>query len=654
MRHTFLALFLFFTAIATRAQTSILPGNVSGTWTLAGSPYLIQGNILVPDNSTLSIEPGVTVEFQGHYKLFCNGRILAIGTSTEKISFTVPAANISSGWIGIRYEDTPTGNDSSYFKYCSIQYGNANAVPLNDHEGGAFYFRNFSKCVIDNCSIENNYAKDGGGAIYGENASPRIVNSYFRNNTTYEGGSCIQLNNSTSIIDNNVVEDGGFYIYNSTLTLSNNKVSGSNQGAVTCFNSNLTIRDNIFENNTNRNGAGGGGILAHTSRVKIVKNIIRNNSTDFCGGGITLADNSVNTNSVISNNLLYGNRTGTNTLGFGNGGGAIYCAFNSPLIVNNTICNNISATSGGGLYCIANSDPVVQSNIIFNNQAAFGTESIFLDDNLSDPSFFYNDIQGNIAGINANGNPYTGANSNNIDAAPGFIDEAGFNYDLDVNSVCIDAGDPASATNLNIPSLDIAQRTRIKNSRIDIGAYENQSLIVVPVRLLYFNALKNAGATLLNWQYGSGCKEFEVQKSSNAVDFTTIEMVPSNPGGSNYRYSYSDGKPLTGKNYYRLKIKGLDGNYTYSNICLLTYDAVINELFVYPNPAVSNVFVKGDFKSDMVSVTITDISGKLLLKRNVIPNQGKIDIPVVSLNRGMYIVNISDGGQVTIKKIFKN
>ena len=62
------------------AQTTVPAGNVSGTWNLAGSPYLIQGDITIPNGSTLTINPGVTINFQGHYKFMVAGRILAIGT----------------------------------------------------------------------------------------------------------------------------------------------------------------------------------------------------------------------------------------------------------------------------------------------------------------------------------------------------------------------------------------------------------------------------------------------------------------------------------------------------------------------------------------------------------------------------------------------
>jgi hypothetical protein len=81
MKKIFLLASVIFSLSAsiTIAQTNVPAGLVSGIWILAGSPYLIQGNIQIPDDSTLTIEPGVTVNFQGMYKLNVQGRLLAIG-----------------------------------------------------------------------------------------------------------------------------------------------------------------------------------------------------------------------------------------------------------------------------------------------------------------------------------------------------------------------------------------------------------------------------------------------------------------------------------------------------------------------------------------------------------------------------------------------
>src|SRR3990172_5123585 len=123
------------------SQTSLPGGNVYGTWTLAGSPYQIQGAIQIPNDSTLTIQPGVTVDFQGHYKFLVQGRLLAIGTVTDTIIFA--ATNTTNGWWGIRFDNTPATNDTSKIIYCKLQYGIATGTSSDDQSGGAFYFNGF-------------------------------------------------------------------------------------------------------------------------------------------------------------------------------------------------------------------------------------------------------------------------------------------------------------------------------------------------------------------------------------------------------------------------------------------------------------------------------------------------------------------------------
>jgi hypothetical protein len=106
--------------VSSFAQTTVPGGEVSGTWDLLSSPYHINGDITIPDDSTLIIEPGVKVEFPGHFSLIVLGRLLAVGTETDSILFTVndttgfsdPDTSLG-GWYGIRSIDTPVNNDSS-------------------------------------------------------------------------------------------------------------------------------------------------------------------------------------------------------------------------------------------------------------------------------------------------------------------------------------------------------------------------------------------------------------------------------------------------------------------------------------------------------------------------------------------------------------
>ena len=60
------------------------------TWSAANSPYQFTGPVGVPNGVTLTIEPGVTVDF-GSYYLLVNGTLTAQGTSNNNICIKTDA-----------------------------------------------------------------------------------------------------------------------------------------------------------------------------------------------------------------------------------------------------------------------------------------------------------------------------------------------------------------------------------------------------------------------------------------------------------------------------------------------------------------------------------------------------------------------------------
>jgi len=192
------------------AQTDIPPGNVSGTWKKANSPYQINGEITIPNGQTLVIEPGVEVVFTGHYKFNVQGRLLAIGTRQDTIIFT--AQDPETGWHGIRFVNTPSTNDSSKIVYCSLKYGKANEGDIFDECGGAICVKSFSKVLISNSLIafnmnSGNPATAAGGGIALWIASPIIKNCEFKENTSVYGAAIAVYYSSNALICNNHIHD---------------------------------------------------------------------------------------------------------------------------------------------------------------------------------------------------------------------------------------------------------------------------------------------------------------------------------------------------------------------------------------------------------------------------------------------------------------
>ncbi len=446
-----LAIFVFISFIL-KGQTTVPGGNISGTWALSGSPYLIQGHVMIPDNLTLTIEPGVTVNFQGAYKLYVQGRIIAIGTVTDTITFT--ATDTASGWQGIQFDNTPVTNDSSKFYYCKLQYGKSTSG------GGAINIVGFPKIIISNCNISHCRADayPGGGAIRCAGGNTIIKHCIISDNyTIYNGGGICCENSNPSILHN---------------TFSNNAASGVG-GAINCSgiynSSNANISNNIIINNSANNG---GGIYCTNNSPKITGNFIFNNTASN-GGAIYCFNDGV---PVIMNNSIANNTAA-------NGGGGIYCdyTFSSPAITGNTISNN-SASKGGALYCSLYSGLVVNNTIIWGNTASTSGNQLYLDDENSDPDFYYCNIQGGTASFGLNdGIFYTGDFLNNIDTLPLFVaptagsgnsyNASTADWSLQISSHAINAGTP-DTSGLNLPATDILGNLRISGTRIDIGAYE--------------------------------------------------------------------------------------------------------------------------------------------------------------------------------------
>ncbi|MFZ4522275.1 MAG: right-handed parallel beta-helix repeat-containing protein [Bacteroidales bacterium] len=434
------------------AQTVIPGGSVSGTWTIAGSPYNVQGSIMVPDASTLTIEPGVTVNFQGQFKLLILGQILAIGTATDSITFT--AADTSNGWRSIHFDGTPATNDTSKLYYCRIRYGKAKGAAPDD-DGGGFHFQDFSKAIVSNCLISHCLADNAGGGIACKNSSPVISNNNIANNYAWNVGGGINCNNSNPTIIHNLIA------YNST--------TGNGGGGIFCLGSEPDILYNTIINNSNNPTlhSCGGGIWCNGCSPTIIGNTVSNNSSPW-GGGICSSGASPS----IINNTITNNTAET--------GGGILCYLGSTAtITNNTIANN-SAVMGGALYCELASSPVLRNTILWGNTASSGGQQVNLEDEGSDPDFYYCDVQGGSGAFETNSNFYTGIYQNNINSDPHFVSPSGgsgtgFNgvpadWSLQDGSACINAGDP----NGSYPATDKAGNPRVANGVIDIGAFEYQ------------------------------------------------------------------------------------------------------------------------------------------------------------------------------------
>ena len=168
--------------------TQVMPGDVSGQWTMDGHPYIVTGDITIPDGQTLTIEPGVWVKFSDRIQFKVDGAIVAAGDSSNIGSIVFTAVNPELGWGHIGFDNTPNSNPTSVFKHCIFEYGSAPpAVPYTSpyNCGGALAVRNYNNIIIENCLFHHNralydayYPASGGAIAFGTVILIRNVSSW--------------------------------------------------------------------------------------------------------------------------------------------------------------------------------------------------------------------------------------------------------------------------------------------------------------------------------------------------------------------------------------------------------------------------------------------------------------------------------------------
>lgn len=326
---TFLYLLCIFPAFLfpTAVQAAVLRTNVSGLitsdtiWTMANSPYIVKGNILVQNGATLTIEPGVQVLFDGAYRLQIEGQLIAIGTANNRIVFTSNYNPKQAGdWLGITFTDTSvdatfdgSGNyvSGSSIQFSNITYGGTllaySSSPSISHSRFAFNtpvgspyppkypwdtavltFYNSTNAQITYNHIDNNL----GGAIKLENGGgPTVFGNIIYKNSGGNWGAGIGDLGTDAIIRNNVFANnqgtsfpGGYFNYGGTPLLENNTFientsanfmweSDRGGGALGTWSNSLHVRGNTFVRN-------GSSTTIHLNRLS---NDIKLNQNNFFG-----------------------------------------------------------------------------------------------------------------------------------------------------------------------------------------------------------------------------------------------------------------------------------------------------------------------------------------------------------------------------------
>ena len=446
--------------------TDYCGGNISGSLTASQTPYIL-GSLTVPNGQTLQVDPGVTIQADQGCSVTILGRLLSVGTATNRITWT--ALNPFRGWGGLRFDQTPVTNDSSKVVYNTVSYC------ILPEVGAGIYVNTMSKLLIQNSEICYNSARIGPGLYL--SASSAIIKgcSIHHNN-----GIC----GSSDTIGALCVYGGSPQI--SDCNISNNILTGAHTGfgaGVYIYSSNPVFKNNIIANNeAQTGGVKGTGMHIMSSSPQILNctfsgNVAGPSTGSKYGGAIYMegAASAVIRNCLITDNSFTGN-------GYHYGGGIYIRSSSNPQIVNSTIANNSmygsGSNQGAGVLCEDSSNPRFINTIIWGNWYDIGVvyNQLFLRADNCDPTFFYCDIQGGQAGFGYGytAGAYTGEYLHNYDYDPLFVNPGAGNYQLQSGSNMINHG---TVTGWKLPGSGTLINTYLGyppvGNNYDLGAYES-------------------------------------------------------------------------------------------------------------------------------------------------------------------------------------
>ena len=229
-----------------------------------------------------------------------------------------------------------------------------------------------------------------------------IINCTFQNNFIWQwqdDGHSIEeavistFNSTLTLTGCTIQNNGGYYrgvlaVESSILTLTRCMIHNNDGGAVFATDSNLTLTENIFQNNTAENG---GALYMHRNNILILThNTLQNNVATLIGAGLYVETNNtlVFTENVFENNLAkYAGGAlcvvQENTLILtqnvfqqsmaGLNGGTLYVHTNNTLtLTGNTFQNNSANASGGVLHVVTNNTLILMRNTFQNSSANLG------------------------------------------------------------------------------------------------------------------------------------------------------------------------------------------------------------------------------------------------------------------------------------------
>ena len=181
----------------------------------------------------------------------------------------------------------------------------------------------------------------------------------------------------------------------------------------------------------------------------------------------------------------------------------------------------------------------------------------------------------------------------------------------------------------------------------------------LPVTLVNFNGIGQPDNNILNWTVAqeNNINHYELERSPDGVHFQSIASVNPQNAQTQANYNYKDVWVTSSPQfYYRLKMIGNDGGFTYSAVIIIKSVIVKNEVRVLQNPVHNNVLLQYSVTgSQKVKLSLMNSAGALLRKEAfTAAGTGIYNLPLAgSYPAGVYLLRIENGLKTETRRLIK-
>lgn len=178
----------------------------------------------------------------------------------------------------------------------------------------------------------------------------------------------------------------------------------------------------------------------------------------------------------------------------------------------------------------------------------------------------------------------------------------------------------------------------------------------LPVELVSFNAKVSAGAGYLDWTTAteSNNSHFAIERGADARTFSEIGQVRG--AGTTQEpqsYTFTDEKPLSGTNYYRLRQVDYDGTESFSQVVSVAFGKS-DRITIAPSPATDRVRILLEEAPGRDAYwKVYDSMGREIRSGAWEVESAEYELDVNELPEGMYTFRLEVGASVQVKQFRK-